>query len=275
MQRARGVDRILDIIECVARLNRLATRSEIAGATQMPRSTVYSLCDTLVERRWLEDLNGQLRLGPQAGFVSNSYLLGRSFESLAREVLRDLTRSTETLTELNVVEDWLHIVALSEGHFANGYIRPIEGARIPLAPTAAARMLLAGLPEDFVMSHLSEDDLRSVTGEPVSRKEFFADIRTSSNRGYATIPGWFDGTLSTLAVPVWDAKKRVIASLCMILPTRNMEQRLDYYLSALRASAADLTALLDRVPWAYAEQCWRKMQPDYNAQTRDHGLRSI
>lgn len=265
MQRARGTDRILDILECLARLNRPAGRAEIAQETRMPRSTVYALCDLLIERGWLEDQDGRVTLGRQAGFISNSYLHGQGFEALARDILRRLAVETETLTEINVVEDWLHIVALSEGRIAHGYIRPIEGARIPLTPTAAARILLADVPEDFIMRHIRDEDLRDVSGAPVSRAAFFADIELSRTRGYATIAGWFDGTLSTLAVPVLDPAEQIIASLCMILPTREMDARLDFYLHKLRQGAQELTVLLTRLPWPYGLQCWHDMRKGLQA----------
>lgn len=265
MQRARGTDRILDILECLARLNRPVGRAEIALETEMPRSTVYALCDLLITRGWLEDQDGQIALGRQAGFVSNSYLRTQSFETLARDLLRRLAIETETLTEINVVEDWLHVVALSEGRIAQGYIRPIEGARIPLTPTAAARILLADVPEDFVMRHIRDEDLRDVSDHAVSRAAFFADIELSRTRGYATIAGWFDGTLSTLAVPVQDPEGRTIASLCMILPTRATDERLDHYLGKLREGARELAVIMTRLPWTYGLQCWHDMREGLQA----------
>lgn len=259
MQRARGTDRILDILECFARLGRPASRPEVAQRLHMPRSTVYALCDLLLQREWLVERAGLLSLGPQAGFISTTYLRNGSFEPLARDLLVRLAAETRTLTEINVIDGWKHVVALSAGEIGQGYIRPLEGARLPLIPTAAARILLAGVPEARVMAQFSDADLKDVTGRPITRAAFFDDIADSTTRGHASVTGWFDGTLSTLAVPVTDGAGRVLASLCMILPTADMVAERGFYLDHLRDGAAELSAILAALPWPYGERCWQEV----------------
>ncbi len=262
MQRARGTDRILDIIECVARLNRPVSRADVAHETGMPRSTVYALTDILLERAWLEESDSRLLLGPQAGFVSNAYLRERGFEAMARDVLSAMAAETGVLAELDVVEDWLHVVAISEGSLAQGYISPIEGARLPLMPTAAARVMLADLTEAQILASVREGELVDVPGQPVTMAEFLDQLRLYRAQGYTTVTGWFDGTVSTLACPVRDGEGRTMASVCFIVPTAELNRRRAFFLDQLMRGAEALSALLRRMRWVYAERCWHKLHSD-------------
>lgn len=259
MQRARGTDRILDILECLARENRQMSRAALTEKTGMPRSTVYALADLLLQRGWLEENGAALQLGSQASFLSNAYLHQHGFEQLARRILAELSAATKTLTEIDVVEDWVHVVALSEGRMAQGYLRPIEGARLPLMPTAAARVMLANLPKETIRRNISDNDMRDVAGNPVSWESFFAEVRTGQVKGYVTVTGWLEGTVTTLACPIVDVQGRILASLCMIVETREIQERLHFYLVRLQEAAQKLSGIIQRTSWPYAERLWQKL----------------
>lgn len=244
----------------MAQLDGPATRAEIAARTGMPRSTVYALCDVLIARRWLEEVEGGLRLGPTAAFLSSHYLSERGFDQMARDVLARLALETGTLVELDLVEDGLHVVALSEGSMAQGYIGPIEGARLPLEPTAAARVMLAPFPDAIIAQKYAQAALLDVAGRPVALEDFIAQVARCRTEGYTSVTGWFDGTVSTLARPVHDPAGRTVASLCLLVHTRELQARQGFYLDHLAAGAAALSQILGRLSWRYGERCWHQLQ---------------
>ncbi|RWR22107.1 hypothetical protein D2T30_07100 [Sinirhodobacter populi] len=263
--RAKGTDRVLDILECLAMQNRPVGRSELTGLTGMPRSTIYALTDLLLHRNWLEETERGLQLGPQAGFVSNGYLHQNGFERLARDVLAELSARTGTLTEIDVVEDWVHVVALSEGRMAQGYLRPIEGARLPLMPTAAARVILADVPRDVIRRKIADEELVDVSGRRISWEGFFEDVDRGRLQGYVTVTGWLGGTVSTLACPVVDGQGRILASLCMIIPTEEIRRNLHSYLVPLQEAGQKLGNIINRMSWPYADLNWHKLHPARSA----------
>lgn len=259
MQRAKGTDRILDLVEFLARENRPMQRGELGAATGMPRSTVYALCEMLLRREWLEETERGLQLGRQAAFLSNAYLHQRGFEQLARRVLAELSDTTEALAEIDVVEDWVHVVALSEGRMAQGYLRPIEGARLPLMPTAAARVVLADVPEGTIRHNIPDSALVDVAGERVGWERFFEEVRLGQLQGYVRVTGWLEGTVSTLACPLVDGQGRILASLCIIVATRPLQERLHFYVSNLQEAAHTLSGIIQRTSWPYAELQWQRL----------------
>lgn len=260
MQRAKGTDRILDLLECLARENRPLTRADLGALTGMPRSTVYSLADILMQRQWVEETDAGLQLGPQASFMSNAYLHQNGFERIARKMLSDLSAKTGTLSEIDLAEDWMHVVALSEGRAAEGYLRPIEGARLPLMPSAAARVLLSDIPPDAIRRSIPDSALVNVAGQPVTWDSFHEDVRVGMLQGYVVVTGWLEGTVSTLACPLVDGQGRNLASLCMIIPNRALQERFHFYLISLQDTAQKLSELIQRVGWPYAEAQWRKLR---------------
>lgn len=259
MQRAKGTDRILDLLEFLAHANRPLPRGELVSGTGMPRSTVYSLTELLLNRQWVEETEAGLQLGPQASFLSNAYLHQNGFERMARRELAALSAKTGTLSEIDVAEDWMHVVALSEGRSAEGYLRPVEGSRLPLMPSAAARVLLADVPPELIRSNIPDSALVDVAGRPVTWESFHEDIRVGMLQGYVTVTGWLEGTVTTLACPLIDGQRRALASLCMIIGTEALRERLHFYLINLQDSAQRISELIQRVGWPYAEAQWKRL----------------
>lgn len=260
LKRANGTERALDLIETLSEANRALSRSALAAKAEMPRSTVYALCDLLLARGWLkEDADGQLLLGPQAGFVSNRYLHQHGFESLARLILTDLSQATGFLCEIDTVDQWEHVVALSAGRLGEGSLRPMEGTRLPLMPTAAARIILADMSPELLKRKVPAYHLVTASGEAQTWDEFFSEVRRGALRGFVSVEGWLEGTASTLACPVYAASGRVVASLCVILPGPKVEPYLANCLPALQTAADNLSSLVRRMGWPAAESGKERM----------------
>lgn len=254
LKRANGTERALDLIEALSDADSSLSRAALVQRTGMPRSTVYALSELLLARQWLvEQPGGQLVLGPKAGFVSNRYLHQHGFEPLARFILTELSQATGFMSEIDTVDRWDHIVAISEGRMAQSYLRPVEGARLPLMPTAAARVILADVPEAVIRENVSEDKLFDAAGEPMEWPQFFAEMRLGALRGFITVEGWLGGTTSTLACPIFAGSGQIVASLCLILPGPSAEPYLKDCLGPLRDAADRLTGLVRRVGWPAAE----------------------
>lgn len=253
-KRANGTERALDLIEALSDADAPLSRAQLAQITGMPRSTVYTLSDLLIGRGWLiEQQGGQILLGPKAGFVSNRYIHQHGLDALARQVLSDLSRRTGHPCEIDILDRWEHVVAISEGRIASGYLRPVEGARLPLMPTAAARVILSDVPEAILRARIDQALLRDAANGPLAWERFFQEAQEGLLRGYVTVEGWLGGTVSTLACPVHAASRQIVASVCMILPGSKAAPFLDTCLPPLQEAAEKLTGIVQRLGWPAAE----------------------
>lgn len=258
-KRANGTERALDILECLAGLNRVASRMDLVARTGMPRSTVYALTELLLQRQWLAETPAGLVLGPQAAFASNAYLHQFDFEQMARPILTELSERTGNLSEIDVVDDWEHVAVISEGRMAAGYLRPVEGTRLPLMPTAAARVALADVPEDLIRQKIPEALMFDAEGGQLSWERFFEETRVGRLQGFVAVDGWLGGLASTLACPIVGENGRILASVCLVIQSGSAAPHLPDLLPPLAEAAQRLSALLRRVPWPYAETCKRRL----------------
>lgn len=102
MQRAKGTDRILDILEQLESVSEPMSRNALAKELDCPRSTIYSLVDQLVARDWVAiDSDGGISLGYRAGLLGLAYSRNARFEQVAREVVQRVAIETGVVTEIN------------------------------------------------------------------------------------------------------------------------------------------------------------------------------
>lgn len=166
MQRAKGTDRILDILEYLENLANPVSRNALANALDCPRSTIYSLIDQLVVRDWVAiDDDGGIHLGHRVGLLGLAYSRHARFEQFAREVVQRVAIETGVVTEINIVDNWQQLVLISATGRGRNYLRTVEGSRYPLPITGSARLQLAGVPRKTIRLNISEEDFRLASGE--------------------------------------------------------------------------------------------------------------
>ena len=83
-RRARGLDRAFDILDFLKEVGKPLRPNEIASGIDSPKSTIYELVASLLERRILEPVgkDGHVYLGRQLYFLGQAHL--RHFD-LTRE----------------------------------------------------------------------------------------------------------------------------------------------------------------------------------------------
>ena len=87
-RRARGLDRAFDILDFLKEIGQPLRPNDIANGIGSPKSTVYELVASLLERRILEPVgkDGHVYLGRQLYFLGQAHL--RGFVGLADDCLQ-------------------------------------------------------------------------------------------------------------------------------------------------------------------------------------------
>src|SRR5262245_414674 len=123
MQRAKGTDRLLDVLDCVMAQGTPASRNAIAARIKAPRSTVYSMIELLVARGYLEMIEpeGLIVPGSKCGLLGLAHDKHASFGRKARQIVGKLARQAGETAELNVMDGWRQIVFISETGRGHNY----------------------------------------------------------------------------------------------------------------------------------------------------------
>lgn len=217
----------------------------IAAATGLPRATARRCLRTL-ELEGYAAHDGRLhRPLPRVLELGYARLSRLGFADIAEPHLRQLTGRVHQSASVTVLDgtDILYVARAATVRVMSVYIT--LGTRFPAHPTAMGRVLLAGLPKRDRARLLKAAPPRPLTRRTVTDP---ADLGRILDRaaadGYATADEELEEGLRSVAVPVKDARGRVIAALNVAqhAGTAPLEETIEALLPALRETAAAIEA---------------------------------
>ena len=183
----KSASRAVDLLEVLAaRGDRPARLRELAEELQVPRSSMYALLKTLIERGWVRtDATGSLYgIGIRALLTGTSYL---DTDPRVRAARPYLAEASEALGET------VHLARLDRGDVvylatreSHEYPRTLNrvGRRLPAHATALGKALLAERLDGQLP--LSDGPLRALTPHThTDRDALLADLARVRERGYA------------------------------------------------------------------------------------------
>lgn len=216
---AQSIRRAAQILRVVASFSgRGATLGEVVAASALQKATVHRMLRALCEEGLVEqdELTRNYRIG--VGIFALHASMGDRFDirSLAQGPLQRIRDQTEDTVYLAIRSGYDGLcLAMVEGTYPEKTLKLSVQDRWPLGVGAFSMPLLAFLPDDEVdeiieynASRLAGNDLYTA---PLLRKRV-GDARA---RNYAvnTIEAY--PTMCAIGVPVLDAHRRPIASICL------------------------------------------------------------
>lgn len=242
--RARGTDRLLDVLDLVAAQQRPTTRNAIAAALGAPRSTVYSIIDTLLVRGFLDQMEpeGLIVPGRLCGLLGQVYDRSAPLARQARDVVTELARSTGEVSELDVLQDWKQLILISRSGRGHGYRTAVEGSRFPLPSTAAARFLLEGYSMAELERWIPAADYVTPTGVVSSPAKLHLEIDQARRQGYFVTRAMVDPYVACVTAPVRNREGRCIGVICLVVPLQEIDHRETEYIAATTQAAARLSS---------------------------------
>ncbi len=150
-QTTQSVERSLDILEAVADSDGPIGVSALARDIGLSKATVYRLCQTLVERSFLEQdpRTGEYRLGGRLVAVASRAIGRLGFADLSRPVLEDMARRGRQNAFAATVSGE-HALFVCEEVRVQGPVQPqsLLGLRRHLLDAPGGLLCLAAWPED-------------------------------------------------------------------------------------------------------------------------------
>lgn len=233
-QRARGIDRLIEICQVLHEHRGPMSARELVEATGSPRSSVYDLVAHLDKAGWLEsDAQGRVYFGRAMHYYGMDYADHNSLIKRARPVIRRLSAQFNETSQLCALDGDKYTVLLNE-HGARPFsIRSEIGVKVPIPWTASGRVLLRELSREDLLARMPEADFTLPDGTRIDIDDFRGDIDKARFKGYAMTEGLVDSFACCMAVPVTDDQGRAIATVCFTVGRDTPEPRRQTLLQAL------------------------------------------
>jgi len=225
---------------------------ELARRLDLPRSTVFRMLNTLESLGFIErtDNGNDYRLGLAVLRLGFEYLASLELTELGQPVIARLCDAVRHPCNL-VVRDARHIVYVAKVTPPTPLSSSVRvGTRLPAHATVLGRILLEDLSLAELRALYPEERLEVFSAcTPTTTLALFDLVQADRERGYVFGEGFFEASISTVAAPVRDHTRRIVAALGITVPSSHIEaSQLEDLVQQVRASADELSALLNYKP---------------------------
>jgi DNA-binding IclR family transcriptional regulator len=184
----KSAARTVELLELLAsRENRHARLRELSEALDAPRSSVYALVRTLVERGWVRvDESGSMySIGIRALLAGTTYLDVDPYLRIAQPHINELSSRLDETIHFGRL-DRADIVYLATKE-SSRYDRPFSrvGRRLPAFSTSMGKSLLAERLDAGIDDHLPRRLTPLTPNTILDEDRLVADLRATRERGYA------------------------------------------------------------------------------------------
>ncbi len=243
----RSVDRAAALLLALGESAAEAGVTELARRLGLHKSTASRLLATLQRRGLVEqdEETGKYRLGLAVIRLAERAEQTLDLRGIAMPELERLARATRETVSLGIVQGDAYLT-LAQADGPNMVACPDwTGRTTPLHCVASGKVVLAAMAERDVL-RIARPGLAARTERTITRLEkLMEELARVRRRGYATAFGeWVEGT-NGIAVPVADARGRVVASIAVWGPAyRVTPARIAEIVTLARATSAAITARL-------------------------------
>lgn len=225
--------------------------SEVAQITGLSPAVARRCLNTLVQLGYVAQFGRKFLLRPEVLTFGTSYLSSMNIDHVVLPPLQQVRDDTGDSSSMAVLsgDDILYVAHVS----TNRRIRlgATVGTRFPLYATSLGKVLLAFQDEAVIAAYLARAKLARFTERTVTSPEALAArLRDARTTGYDSALDELDYGLVSVAVPVFDAQRRIVAAInCSTSTTRiSQDELVRTRLPLLRDAAAEISAALQRWP---------------------------
>jgi DNA-binding IclR family transcriptional regulator len=241
---ARG----LEILSYFNKEQRELSGAKLSKLTQLPRASVFRMLQTLeqagyVERVGLEGTHPSYRLGVAVLRLGFEYLSSQELTEQGRPVLEALSDACGYSTHL-VVRDERDVVIVAKALGRKATYHSIQvGARLPAHATVLGRVLMGGMSLEQIQTLYQGRDMpvftKNTPQTPEALKILVDEVQA---QGYGVSQGGFEAGISTVAAPVFNETKQIVAAVSIsVLSSRIEEDKLPMLILQAREAAETLS----------------------------------
>jgi DNA-binding IclR family transcriptional regulator len=213
--------RAINVLSVFGHAHPQLSLSEIVQAVGLPKTTVFRLLSSLVERDFCEfdPQSGQYSLGFELVRLADIRRRQTNVHDVAIPVMRDIRNKVNETVILSVKSgDFRVHIDFVEGLHPMRRMADL-GVRAPLYAGAASKVLLAGMADEDIESYLARTELTPLQKTTITdRNVLWREIRTIRKRGYAESKGEIFTGGGALAAPLKDFSGNTVAVMDILTP---------------------------------------------------------
>ncbi|TAL52821.1 IclR family transcriptional regulator [Pandoraea sp.] len=242
---ARG----LSVIQAFGAERPQMTLSEVAAHTGLTRAGARRILLTLEQLGYVRSEERKFFLTPKILDLGYAYLSATPLWDLATPFMEEVANATHESCSISVL-DGLEIVYILR--IATHKIMTVNlsvGSRLPAWVTSMGRVMLGGLAPAARDDILARSTIVAHTPHTLTDPaEIRKAITTAQAQGYAFVAEELEAGLQSIAVPIFDRNRRIIAAMNVSghASRNSREQMLKEFLPCLKQAAERLSATLQR-----------------------------
>ncbi|MCG5481182.1 IclR family transcriptional regulator [Sinorhizobium alkalisoli] len=242
-----GFARGLAVIEAFGEAQPRLSIAEAAKITGLDRATVRRSLLTLSQLGYADYDGKFFALTPKILRLGHAYLSATPLTAIVQPHLDQLSEKAGQSASVSVLDgtEVVYVARASQRRVMSINLMP--GSRLPAYCASMGRVLLAALPEAEVRDILCRTELKANTPHTkTDPEELVAELRRVRDQGYAVIDQELELGLCSIAVPLINARGRVVAALNIGAPAAHVAagELAERYLPLLKETQAALRPLV-------------------------------
>ncbi|MGQ0543715.1 MAG: IclR family transcriptional regulator [Betaproteobacteria bacterium] len=225
----KSADRVLDVLELLARQGQPMSHTEIAAALGIPKSSLTQLLRNLCARQYIASPPGAqaFAIGPAVFTLAQRGRRGRDLAAIAQPLVEQITRETDESSSLNLLrEGEIERACGADSPQALTYSMKL-GSRAPVHAVSSGKAILAFLPPQQRDRCLSKVSFERVTPRTiVSMRRLMSVLRQVAAEGVAYSFEEFTPGIVGVAVPVLDQQGHAAGALNVAIPSVRYDEAL-------------------------------------------------
>ncbi len=216
------------------------TLSDVAKLTGLTRAAARRFLHTLVELGYVRGDNGRFALRPKILELGYAYLSSLTLPEMATPHLEQLVERVHESSSVSVLDgdEVVYIARVPTRRIMTVAIS--VGTRFPAYATSMGRVLLAARSDDWLDGYFASTKLRTLTSHTIADADTLrGELKRVREQGWALVDQELEEGLRSLAAPIRDSERRVIAAvnLSTSAARRGREQVLADFLEPLLDTA--------------------------------------
>jgi DNA-binding IclR family transcriptional regulator len=241
----RLLQNTLEILNYVADSPNPVVFKDIQEQFALPRSTIYSLLQTLLLMQYLEkDFAGRYSIGIRCFRTGSSFQISNPFERRARDIVEKINAACKETTHFAVLQgtDIVYIHKFESVHALR--VHSQVGKALPAHATALGKAMLSGYSDEEIYSFYGETELTALTPKTItSLKVLMKQIGEVRRTSIAYDEEESTPKVKCVAVPVFDSNKKPVAGVSVSFPVYYEDREVENVIPLLLEAKKELEKL--------------------------------